>query len=207
VTRLVALVHGVVLAVGLIVALGPQNVFVFQQGATQPRLRRALPTVVTASLSDTLLVSLAVLGVSVAVLGNAWLQQGLFGVGALFLVYVGWQVYRSPALSVSGGRALSPRKQVGFTAAVSLFNPHAVLDTVGVIGTSALAYEGGEQWVFAGGVVAVSWLWFVSLAMGGRLLGRAESDAADAVLGKLDAAAALVIWGVAGYMAYRFLTL
>ena len=56
-TRLTALAHGVVLAVGLIVALGTQNVFVFQQGATQPRFRRALPTVLTASLSDTLLVS------------------------------------------------------------------------------------------------------------------------------------------------------
>ncbi|WP_281259252.1 LysE/ArgO family amino acid transporter [Salinigranum rubrum] len=106
-----------------------------------------------------------------------------------------------------GRRGALPRRQVGFTAAVSLFNPHAILDTVGVIGTSALAYEGEQRWVFAGSVVTVSWLWFVSLAASGRLLGRTESDAADAVLGKLDAAAALVIWGVAGYMAYRFLTL
>jgi L-lysine exporter family protein LysE/ArgO len=204
VTRFAALAHGVVLAVGLIVALGPQNVFVFQQGATQPRVRRALPTVVTASLADTLLVSLAVLGVSVAVLRYPWLQRGLFGFGAVFLVYVGWQLYRSPALSVAGGEALSPRRQVGFTASVSLLNPHAILDTVGVIGTSALAYTEGERWVFAGSVVAVSWLWFLSLGASGRLLGRSESDVADTVLARLDAAAALVVWAVAAYMAWRF---
>lgn len=203
-TALAPVVHGVVLAVGLIVALGPQNVFVFQQGATQPRFRRALPTVLTASLSDTLLVSLAVFGVSVAVLRYAWLQRGSFGLGAVFLVYIGWQVYRSPALSIAGGEAFSPRAQVGFTASVSLLNPHAILDTVGVIGTSALAYDGRERWLFAGSVVAVSWLWFLSLAAGGRLLGRSDSSAAEAILGRLDALAALIIWTVALYMGWRF---
>jgi L-lysine exporter family protein LysE/ArgO len=204
VSRVAALVHGVVLAFGLIVALGPQNVFVFQQGATQPRFRRALPTVVTAGLSDTLLVSLAVFGVSLAVLRYAWLQQALFGVGALFLVYVGWSVYRSPTLSVEGGEALSAERQVGFTASVSLLNPHAILDTVGVIGTSALGYSGRMRWLFAGGVVAVSWCWFVGLAASGRLLGRSRSAAATAVSRRLDTLSAVVIWAVAGYMAWRF---
>jgi L-lysine exporter family protein LysE/ArgO len=204
VSRAAALVHGVVLAVGLIVALGPQNVFVFQQGAAQPRFRRALPTVVTAGLSDTLLVSLAVFGVSLAVLRYAWLQRALFGVGALFLVYVGWSVYRSPTLSVDGGEALSVERQIGFTASVSLLNPHAILDTVGVIGTSALGYEGSSRWLFAGGVVAVSWLWFVGLAASGRLLGRSGSAGAEAVAARLDTLSAVVIWAVAAYMAWRF---
>jgi L-lysine exporter family protein LysE/ArgO len=198
------LAHGVVLAVGLIVALGPQNVFVFQQGAAQPRFRRALPTVATAGLSDTLLVSLAVVGVSLAVLRYPGVQRALFGVGALFLVFVGWSVYRSPTLSVEGGEALSVGEQVGFTASVSLLNPHAILDTVGVIGTSALGYTGEKRWLFAGGVVAVSWCWFVGLAASGRLLGRSESTAAEAVLARLDTFSAVVIWAVAGYMAWRF---
>lgn len=114
---------------------------------------------------------------------------------------------QSPTLSVAGGEALSPERQVGFTASVSLLNPHAILDTVGVIGTSALAYGVSERWVFAGGVVTVSWVWFAGLAASGRLLGRAESTVADAVLTRLDALSAVVIWAVAGYMAWRFLTL
>ena len=206
-SRLAALTHGVVLAFGLIVALGPQNVFVFQQGATQPRYWRALPTVLTASLADTLLVSASVLGVSVAVLRYGWLQRALFGVGAVFLLYVGWTVYRAPTLSVEGGEALSTRRQVGFTLSVSLLNPHAILDTVGVIGTSALGYAGDARWTFAGAVIGVSWLWFAGLAATGRLLGRSESTAANAVLRRLDTVSAVVIWAVAVYMAVRFVSL
>lgn len=36
----IAIIHGIVLAFGLILPLGAQNVFVFQQGALQPRLYR-----------------------------------------------------------------------------------------------------------------------------------------------------------------------
>jgi arginine exporter protein ArgO len=65
VTRADAVVgHGVV--VGFVAALGPRNVFVLQQGAALPWLPLALPAVLATSLADTLLVSVAVLGVSVA---------------------------------------------------------------------------------------------------------------------------------------------
>ncbi len=60
-----------VLAFGLILPLGSQNVFVFTQGAIQPRLLNALPVAIVASLSDTLLILLAIFGVSVVVL--TWL--------------------------------------------------------------------------------------------------------------------------------------
>ena len=33
-------------------------------------------------------------------------------------------------------------KQIGFALSVSLLNPHAIMDTIGVIGTSATIYEG-----------------------------------------------------------------
>ncbi len=42
------------------------------------------------------------------------------------------------------------------TLPVALLVLYAILDTVGVSGTSALASEGGERWTFAGSVVAVS---------------------------------------------------
>lgn len=47
------------------------------------------------------------------------------------------------------------------TAAVSLLNPHAVLDTVGVIGTAIAAQEAVAQSAFAGGALTASWLWFL----------------------------------------------
>jgi L-lysine exporter family protein LysE/ArgO len=64
---LTAFTHGFILALGLILPLGAQNVFVFQQGATQHRFFQALPAVITAAVCDTALIILAVLGVSVVV--------------------------------------------------------------------------------------------------------------------------------------------
>jgi L-lysine exporter family protein LysE/ArgO len=42
------------------------------------------------------------------------------------------------------------------SAGVSLLNPHAILDTIGVIGTSALAYDGRGRATFAVACLFVS---------------------------------------------------
>ena len=47
------LIHGILLAFGLILPLGVQNVFVFNQGATHKKFTNALPAVITAGLCDT----------------------------------------------------------------------------------------------------------------------------------------------------------
>ena len=63
-----AIAHGVILAFGLIIPLGLQNIFIFNQGATQPNLKKALPSIITASLCDTTLIILSILGVSLLIL-------------------------------------------------------------------------------------------------------------------------------------------
>ena len=65
--------------------------FVFNQGATQSRWVRVLPVVLTASLCDTLLISLAVIGVSAVVLAVGWFKITLMAAGILFLIYMGWE--------------------------------------------------------------------------------------------------------------------
>lgn len=198
-----AFAHGVVLATGLIVALGPQNVFIFQQGAVQPRLTRALPTVVTAGAADTALILLGVLGVSVVVLEFAWLRAVMLGAGVVFLAYIGWTLVSAPALDLTGnpGELLGARAQIGFTASVSLLNPHAILDTVGVIGTNALAYSVPGRWAFTGGCVLVSWAWFLGLAVAGRAVGDAASG--DGWLRRLNTVSAVIIWAVALYLCWQ----
>ena len=42
---------------------------------------------------------------------------------------------------------MSARKQIGFAMSVSLLNPHAIMDTIGVIGTNAAIYEGVDKMV------------------------------------------------------------
>jgi L-lysine exporter family protein LysE/ArgO len=83
------ILHGFILAFGLILPLGVQNVFVFNQGALRPNFIQALPVIITASICDTLLISLAVLGVSVVVLGSYWIKACLFAAGIFFLIYMG----------------------------------------------------------------------------------------------------------------------
>lgn len=65
------------------------------------------------------------------------------------------------------GEALPAKKQILFALSVSLLNPHAILDTVGVIGTSALNYIGTDKTLFTITCIIVSWLWFVSLMFAG----------------------------------------
>jgi L-lysine exporter family protein LysE/ArgO len=196
-----AILHGVILAFGLIIPLGAQNVFVFNQGATQPTLLRALPVVFTASICDTLLILLAVLGVSLLVLSIPGLQLTLFSIGFFFLLYMGWSVWKStPSSSQATEQALSAKRQISFAASVSLLNPHAIMDTIGVIGTSSLNYEGWEKGLFTASCIIVSWLWFFGLALAGRWV--KTIDPSGFWMRRLNQVSAFIIWGVAVYIGY-----
>ncbi|MDQ0339797.1 L-lysine exporter family protein LysE/ArgO [Caldalkalibacillus uzonensis] len=200
-----AIIHGIVLAFGLILPLGVQNVFIFNQGATQPTLFRAFPAVLTASVCDTLLILLAVLGVSLIVLTLTWLKTMVFGIGFLFLIYMGWVIWKGKPASVNHteARPLSAKKQIVFAASVSLLNPHAIMDTVGVIGTNSLTYAGDDRWAFTLATMIVSWLWFWGLAIAGRAVGRLDDS--GRVMQAMNRLSALVIWGVALYMGWTLI--
>ncbi len=194
-----AIIHGFILAFGLILPLGVQNVFVFNQGAMQPKLSRAIPVVLTAALCDTLLISLAVLGVSVVVLSSYWIKTLLFIAGILFLIYMGVVVWRSKPAQVDDEQtSFSPKKQILFAMSVSLLNPHAILDTVGVIGTSSIKYIGTEKMAFAIACITTSWLWFVGLALAGRLVGNLNQS--GSFLNLLNKVSAIIMWGTAIYI-------
>jgi L-lysine exporter family protein LysE/ArgO len=186
-----AFVHGYVLAFGLILPLGPQNAFIFSQGLRKPRWRESLAVVLAACVCDTLLILLAVFGVSVVVLTVPWLKTALLLVGVCFLTYIGWVNWHAGSHPLQGidTPRQSVRQQVTFTLAVSLLNPHAILDTIGVIGTSALAYGGDEKTIFALACLLNSYLWFIGLALLGRLFGNVPN-----LQGWLNRASAVVMW-------------
>jgi L-lysine exporter family protein LysE/ArgO len=196
-----AIVHGFVLALGLILPLGVQNVFVFNQGAVQGRFVKALPAVITASICDTFLILLAVLGVSVIVLGSYWFKTLLIGAGILFLIYMGWITWRSkPNGNGKSAETFTPKRQIAFAVSVSLLNPHAIMDTVGVIGTSSLRYVGMEKIAFTVACVVVSWLWFTGLALAGRITGNLDKSGRLMVV--LNKISAIVMWGTAIYLGF-----
>lgn len=194
------MLHGFILAFGLILPLGVQNVFIFQQGAYHKSLVKALPAVLTASICDTVLIALAVMGISVLVFGNPIVQTILIGSGVLFLLYMGWTTWNSEIHQAdSGSGSFSVKKQISFAASVSLLNPHAILDTIGVIGTSSLQYAGIEKLLFAFTCILVSWIWFFTLAFSGFILQKKNPSGRWMLV--LNKGSACLIWGIALYMA------
>ena len=193
-----AILHGIILAFGLILPLGVQNVFVFSQGATQPKLIRALPATVTAALCDTFLILLAIFGLSVIVLQFEWLRISLMIAGILFLLYMGYAIWRSEPRTAKTNKALPIRQQIIFALSVSLLNPHAILDIVGVIGTSALKYVGTEQVFFTIACITVSWIWFFGLTLAGAIM--KKLDGTGSLMNIFNKCSALFIWGTAIYL-------
>lgn len=195
-----AFMHGLVLAVGLILPLGIQNLFVFTQGVNQPRFWGVLPVVITAALCDTILILVAVQGVSLFVSSFAWLKILFIGSGIIFLLYMGWLTWHNKAMSSldKGEKEFTMKQQIVFSLTVSLFNPHAILDTIGVIGGSSVTYSGSEKIWFTVACIVVSWCWFLLLAILGWRLRR--QDGFIGILGIVNKVSAFVMWLSALYM-------
>ncbi|MCC9021365.1 LysE/ArgO family amino acid transporter [Bacillus nakamurai] len=199
-----AVMHGVMLAFGLILPLGAQNIFIFQQGAWQKHVWQAFPAVLAAALCDTVLIGAAVAGVSVIIAEIPVFQTIMLICGFLFLSFLGWQTWRSrPESDQTQKHVFTAKKQAAAAVMVSLLNPHAILDTVTVIGTSSIAYSGVDKWLFAAACIAVSWIWFAGLAFAGRLVQTA--DTTGRLLGILNKCSAVVMWGAALYFAVLLL--
>lgn len=171
-----AILHGVLLAIGLILPLGAQNIFVFNQVANQTKFRRALPAIITAGLCDSLLIILAVVGVSLILMSFPILQLIVYIIGLVFLLYMAWTLWHEQSSDIDEQGGISPAKQISFALSVSLLNPHAIMDTIGVIGTSASAYDGSEKIAFTVATISVSWLWFIFLAIAGRTVGHFDKS-------------------------------
>lgn len=192
------IIHGVLLSLGLILPLGVQNVFVFSQGATQPSLSKALPAAITASICDTLLILLAVFGLSIIVLQFEWLRIGLMVIGIVFLTYMGYAIFNTKPVTVETENSLPALKQIVFGISVSLLNPHAILDTVGVIGTSAIKYSGSEQVLFTIACISISWCWFIGLTIAGGFMKKIDGN--GQVLSFFNKTSAIFIWCTAIYL-------
>ncbi|NBD27290.1 hypothetical protein [Paenibacillus glycinis] len=67
-----------------------------------------------------------------------------------------------------------------------------MMDTIGVIGTSTLNYDGAAKAAFAIACIAVSWLWYFALALAGRIVG--AKDGSGRLQAALNKCSALVMW-------------
>ena len=156
---------------GLIIAIGAQNAFVLSQGV---RRNHHVIVALICIMCDVLLISAGVAGFGTAVSTIQPLSQFVAWAGAGFLFFYGLRSIRS---ALRGGRldtndqmAQTRRAAVLTTLAVTLLNPHVYLDTIFLLGSVSSQLHGESRLHFWGGAVCASFLWFISLSLGGQML-------------------------------------
>ena len=150
--------------------IGVQSFVVLNQGLLVGH-PRVFVGIVTASCCDTLLILLGAAGVS-ALLNAPGSREVLILIGAIFLVVMGILALRGSSDDEKVEGLMRPAAMVAQTVGVSLLNPHAILETVGVLGAAIAAQDAGNRPEFAAGVVSASWVWFLMIGLGASILQR-----------------------------------
>jgi len=164
--------QGLLLSLGLIVAIGAQNAFVLRQGL---RREHVGSVVAFCAVADAVLITAGVFGMAQALGDRPMLARGLALGGAVFLAVYGWRaLQRARQISkldvTASGQGLSRGAALAQAAAFTLLNPHVYLDTVLLVGSIGAQQPAPLQGWFAAGASTASLLWFSALGFGARWL-------------------------------------
>jgi L-lysine exporter family protein LysE/ArgO len=189
-----AFVQGLVLSLGLIVAIGAQNAFVLRQGL---RREHVGSVVAFCAVVDALLVCAGVLGMAQALGERPGLARALALAGAAFLAWYGWQALlrarHASRLQANRDGARQGRGAVlAQAAAFTLLNPHVYLDTVLLVGSIGAQQPAQLRGWFVAGASVASLIWFGLLGFGARWL--APWFAQPRAWQALDALIGLTMW-------------
>ncbi|MGE8346388.1 amino acid transporter [Pseudomonas sp. FSL R10-1350] len=162
--------NGLLVAFGLIMAIGTQNAFVLAQSL---RREHHLPVAAFCVICDALLVAAGVFGLATILAQSPILLGVARWGGALFLLWYGTQALRrafsASSLEQSAGQTARSLRAVMLSAlAVTLLNPHVYLDTVLLIGS--LGAQQSVPGAYVVGAASASLLWFFTLALGAAWL-------------------------------------
>lgn len=161
--------NGLLVAAGLIIAIGAQNAFVLAQSL---RREHHLPVAALCVLCDALLVAAGVFGLAAVLAQSPTLLAVARWGGAAFLLWLGAQALRRAiqpqALQQQDSGPRSRRAVLLAALAVTLLNPHVYLDTVLLIGS--LGAQQPVPGAYALGAASASLIWFFTLALGAAWL-------------------------------------
>lgn len=158
---------GFLLGLSIILPIGAQNLFILTQARTTGLPKALIPALV-AALNDSMLIFLGYLGASQLIMHLAWVKNLLLLLGVIVLAVLG---YNSLTAKIdeeslnSNDSSGSTRSLIVKTLAVSLLNPHVLIDTVGIIGGSIAALPADKQPSFVAGCILASFTWFFALAV------------------------------------------
>ncbi|MEE4024982.1 LysE family transporter [Gordonia sp. PKS22-38] len=174
-TYVLAAIAGLLTGAGLIIAIGPQNVFVLRQGVARAHV---VPVVVVCAISDVVLIVAGVAGLGALVAAHPGVVTIAKILGGGYVIALGLLAARrcvrsSDAIVANAHEAstVSRWAAVGMALALTWLNPHVYLDTVLTMGAIANSH-GNAKWAFAIGACLASLLWFATLGSGATKLSR-----------------------------------
>lgn len=158
--------NGFILGLSLIIALGPQNIFLIKQGA---RKNHAWLSAGICFICDLILAAASITGLHKLLERHPNLQIWMICLGALFLFYYALRAIRNALINTNRSSVELPnpytRTQIVlFALGFSLLNPHAIIDSVVIIGSGSSQYP-DHEFIFLAGVMASSLIWFGSLTL------------------------------------------
>lgn len=181
----------------LIVAIGAQNAFVLRQGLQREHVFVAATL---CFVCDVVLVVSGVLWFSALIHLHPLLNQFLLMGGAVFLFVYALRSFRrarDPQALEWTAKSNGTQRSVIMTAfAVSLLNPHAILDTLVIVGGMVSQYHGVHRLSALSGALTMSGLWFYGLGFGAQKL--APFLQRPAVWRAIDGAIGTIMLGLAG---------
>ena len=168
---LLAFISGFLISISLILALGPQNVFVLRQGLLRSHV---FASCLVCSISDALLIAAGVLGVGLFISEIEGLATWMSVGASIFLIFYGFLRVKS-ALNPKGleiddseSKELWPTILAGL--AFTYLNPHVYVDTLLLIGGASSSYTGDDKVMFGIGAATASFVFFFSLGYGAKSL-------------------------------------
>ncbi len=188
---------GMMIGLGLIVAIGAQNAFVLRQGL---RDEHVFAVCLTCAVSDAALIVLGVTGFGSIAMALPWLDPVMRWCGAAFLAWYGAKSLRAALGSTEALTADPAAKPRGLLRtllaclAITWLNPHVYLDTVVLLGTVSTQFPGWEA-SFAAGAILGSLLFFFALGYGAGWL--RPLFARPSAWRVLEGAIAVVMWSIA----------
>jgi L-lysine exporter family protein LysE/ArgO len=199
-----AFISGFLISISLILALGPQNVFVLRQGLLRSHVFAAC---LICSISDALLIAAGVLGVGLFISEieelAIWMSVG----AALFLIAYGIlrikSAFNPKGMEVGEGESKDLWPTILAGLAFTYLNPHVYVDTLLLIGGASSSYAGDEKLMFGIGAATASFVFFFSLGYGAKRLSPILNNPESWKI--IDLFIAGVMFTVAGILLFPYL--
>ena len=168
---LIAFGQGAILNAGLIIAIGAQNAFVLSQGLKR---NYVWTTTLVCSVCDVILIIIGIFFAdSGKQLAGDYVKYMLWAAAA-YLIWFGIisarAIGKNESLTNSGITLKSAKGAIMTSIALSLLNPHAIIDMTVIFGGISTQFEGSQKIAFAIGGMLISLLWFLSLGFGAAKL-------------------------------------